>query len=332
MFRHILLPLDGTRQAEQALPVAARLARATEGEVILMQVIDPAHTLPGMRLSMTMEERITAGRSYLEQVRKRAYLSGLVTQTVVIVGQPAPAIAAEASLPKIDLLVLASHDVAGVKHWLQGSVAEDLACFATVPILWLQDRKLLHIHRRIDGTSFMRVLVPLDLTTPSLAAVVPAARLASAFSTSGEGEVHLAHVVISRADESMSDLETRLEVARETLEVIGQSLKRYLQTGSDPDLAAITLTWAVTMETEVAQGIARRAEHGEKHAGMQPAHTCDLIVMATHISSGKPKWGERSITWRVLHATHLPLVVVHTTEDREQQERQHPVMAEEVRG
>lgn len=332
MFRHILLPLDGTRQAELALPVAARLARATEGEVILMQVIDPTHTLPGMRLSMTMEERIAAGRSYLEQVRKRAYLSGLITQTVVIAGRPAPAIAAEASLPKIDLLVLASHDVVGVKHWLQGSVAEDLACFATVPILWLQDRKLLHIHRRIDGTSFVRVLVPLDLTAPSLAAVVPAARLASAFSTSGEGEVHLAHVVVSRANESMPDLETRLEVARETLEAIGQGLKQYLQTSSDPNLATVTLTWAVTMETEVAQGIARRAEHGEKHAGARPARTCDLIVMATHVSSGRQKWGERSTTGRVLHATHLPLVVVHTAEDREQQEQRTSAMAEKARG
>src|SRR6202165_1866352 len=39
MFQRILVPLDGTPQAEQALPVATRLARATEGTIILLQVV-----------------------------------------------------------------------------------------------------------------------------------------------------------------------------------------------------------------------------------------------------------------------------------------------------
>ena len=40
MFKRILIPLDGSERAEQALPVAARIARGSGGSVILLQVID----------------------------------------------------------------------------------------------------------------------------------------------------------------------------------------------------------------------------------------------------------------------------------------------------
>jgi nucleotide-binding universal stress UspA family protein len=38
MFKRILVPLDGSTRAERALPVAARIARATSGSVVLVQV------------------------------------------------------------------------------------------------------------------------------------------------------------------------------------------------------------------------------------------------------------------------------------------------------
>jgi nucleotide-binding universal stress UspA family protein len=45
MFRRILVPLDGTARAEQALPVAARLARASGGTVVLLRVVNPLSEL-----------------------------------------------------------------------------------------------------------------------------------------------------------------------------------------------------------------------------------------------------------------------------------------------
>ena len=41
MFQHILVPLDGSALAEQALPTAARLARSVGGSVILLRVVKP---------------------------------------------------------------------------------------------------------------------------------------------------------------------------------------------------------------------------------------------------------------------------------------------------
>ncbi len=39
MFQHILVPLDGSQRAERAIPVAARLARASGGSITLLRII-----------------------------------------------------------------------------------------------------------------------------------------------------------------------------------------------------------------------------------------------------------------------------------------------------
>lgn len=41
MFKKILVPLDGSMRSEQAIPIAARVARACEGSVVLLKVVHP---------------------------------------------------------------------------------------------------------------------------------------------------------------------------------------------------------------------------------------------------------------------------------------------------
>ena len=45
MFQRILVPLDGSERAEQALPVAAHIARASHGSVLLLSVLPPPTAL-----------------------------------------------------------------------------------------------------------------------------------------------------------------------------------------------------------------------------------------------------------------------------------------------
>ena len=42
MFKRILIPLDGSGRAERALPIAARMARAAGGSIILVRVVSTA--------------------------------------------------------------------------------------------------------------------------------------------------------------------------------------------------------------------------------------------------------------------------------------------------
>lgn len=306
MFRHLLVPLDGSRHAERALPVAARLAQASHGTITLIQIVDPAHNTS----QATPEHHAMLGKSYLEQVQQRPYLSRLVSRTEVVLGNAASKITELASQAPIDLVVLASHGYTGFKHWLLGSVAEHLARFAPVPVLVLQNQKPLRIHHCIDGTTFIRALVPLDGLPGSQAAVAPAARIVSALSTPGLGEIHLAHIVTSPANEPMPDLETRLHAARQTLGTRGLCLSEHLKASTEPDNPPPLLTWAVTLERTIADGIVRRAEHGEKHAETKSARTCDVIVMTTLHSTDQQEWVKGSITKQVLHTAHLPVLIV----------------------
>ncbi len=329
MFRHLLVPLDGSRYAEQALPVAARLAQASQGTITLVQIIDSRHTTSSPNPQEVAEDHAEVCKNYLEQVLQRPYLSQLVTRTEVASGDPSSTITTLAARLPIDLVVLASHGYTGVRRWFLGSVAEHLARFAPVPVLVLHDQKPLHIHHRIDGTRFIRALVPLDGLPGSMAAVLPATHLVGAFCTPSVGEVHLAHVVVSSAAESISDLEIRLQNSRKKLDTLGLSLYERLKTKSESDRPPL-LTWAVTLEMDIARGIVRRAEHGEKHAETQPARACDVIVMTTRGSTDRPDLAERSITEQVLHATHLPVLVVHPAENKRETEAQKVSIADGV--
>jgi nucleotide-binding universal stress UspA family protein len=48
MYKRILLPLDGSTLAEQALPHAVALVKRFEGELILLKVFPPVENPPGM--------------------------------------------------------------------------------------------------------------------------------------------------------------------------------------------------------------------------------------------------------------------------------------------
>lgn len=68
MFRHLLVPLDGSRHAEQALPVAALLAHASQGTITLVQVIETARKTSLSSSPEPLDARVTTSKSYLEQL------------------------------------------------------------------------------------------------------------------------------------------------------------------------------------------------------------------------------------------------------------------------
>ncbi len=120
MFQHILVPLDGSERAEQVLPVAARLARTSGGLMTLFQVGDLSRDVlyqgigaPYMTQDL-IDDKLSAARNYLEQIRQRSDLQGVRVQTLVAWGNPAENIIAPATEIPIDLIVISSHGYTGV--------------------------------------------------------------------------------------------------------------------------------------------------------------------------------------------------------------------------
>ena len=130
MATRILVPLDGSPLAEQALPCAVTLARRLPAELVLFRAFWIPPDILEMLNESTVELNAIAAQleseanDYLTvQVRHLAD-AGLAVRQVVRQGPAAEAILDYAGQVSIDQIVMATHGYSGVKHWTHGSVAE----------------------------------------------------------------------------------------------------------------------------------------------------------------------------------------------------------------
>src|SRR5581483_7024806 len=92
MFKRILVPLDGSARAERALAVASRLAQASGGSLILLQVVGHDHDLwisglpPRTQVDTPFAPELMQAERYLAQVTISPALKTIPTETVVLGG------------------------------------------------------------------------------------------------------------------------------------------------------------------------------------------------------------------------------------------------------
>jgi len=324
MFQRILVPLDGSKRAERAVPVAARLARASHGSVVLLRAISmpiefwPAFAIPEAKLA---EAGFDADRDsvemYLADVTRSPALNGVPTETEVRFGLPASTILAVAHASHADLIVLCSHGYTGMTHWVLGSVAEKVARHAPIPVFVLREGGPVPAGPHPDITRPLRALVSLDGSSHAKAALEPAAKLVAALAAPEAGSLHLVRVVKPVTPEyEGQDPEGReqfLHKAKRYLSFTAEHLRERLTAPAVADLR-LSITWSVAVDTDVASALIRVAENGEDAEGAGVFGGCDLIAMATHGYGGLQHWAMGSITARVLSATKLPLLIVRPPE------------------
>jgi nucleotide-binding universal stress UspA family protein len=335
MFEHLLVPLDGSSRAEQVLPVAARLARASGGTITLLTVIGIApeamsYRLAGPFLPQNVFERdLAQAHSYLDRVAQRSDLAGIALEKQVDLGDPAATILSHAEQQAVDLIVISSHGYTGLRRWLLGSVAEKVARHASAPVFVIRDGEPLHTHIRFDGMCAMRALVPLDTSARSQDAIPPAAALVAALSSPEHGQLQLTQIVVELAEADTEEKKAVVLQAEQNLDAISQSIRDGLVANVGPDLHLL-LSWTVSSDSDIAEGIVRMAESGEQSAETTGALRCDVIAMTTHGATGIQRWATGSITERVLHITKLPLLIVRPADMIEKQHRQRERQAAAV--
>lgn len=144
MFERILVPLDGSLRAERALPVAACLARASLGTILLLRVVRPPINATALLSPMTswsdrMNDDVSRAAHYLDQVARFPILNGLSVQKQALVGSVAETILSMAQTASSDLIILCRHGERSTTGRIPGSIAEKLAHSATVPVLILHE-------------------------------------------------------------------------------------------------------------------------------------------------------------------------------------------------
>ncbi len=143
MYKRILLPLDGSKLAEAALPHAARLAQQFDSELVLLRVVVSPYAIvaPDLVLAGTdpdLRELSTHAAQYLEGVAGQLRAQGLRVRTEVCEGPVAEAILEHAAQLGVDLIVMSTHGRGGVLRWVYGSVAERVLQGSTCPILLIR--------------------------------------------------------------------------------------------------------------------------------------------------------------------------------------------------
>jgi nucleotide-binding universal stress UspA family protein len=144
MYKRILLPLDGSELAEQALPHALAQAERFQAELVLLTVFPPVEEAPGMWSPAVKQARERArplAREYLERVGARVGEHGIPVQVVTVEGRPAMEITRYAEENQVDLIVLSTRGESGLSRWLMGSVADRVARGAKVPVLLVRAAK-----------------------------------------------------------------------------------------------------------------------------------------------------------------------------------------------
>ncbi|GAB4435785.1 MAG: universal stress protein [Chloroflexi bacterium OHK40] len=142
MYRHILVPLDGSPLAEQVLPHVHALA-ANEGttRITLLRAVPPVFTpsvdYTGMLASSaevfeTMEQE---ARDYLERIAAEFRAEGYTVRTEVSALPAAEAILDYAESEHADLIAIATHGRSGIGRWVFGSVTQKVVQAAPVPVL-----------------------------------------------------------------------------------------------------------------------------------------------------------------------------------------------------
>jgi nucleotide-binding universal stress UspA family protein len=142
-FKKIVVPLDGSRFAEGALPYAQMLAEHSGGQIELVRIaVHPSSYVyvsdPATLATLYDSDRAHC-EEYLQKVAARLQeASATPVSVAVLEGPVADAILDHAEATNADLIVMSTHGRSGMERWLLGSVAEKVVRSARVPVMLIR--------------------------------------------------------------------------------------------------------------------------------------------------------------------------------------------------
>lgn len=301
MFGSTIVPLDGSRFGEHALPFAVAVARHSGATLHLVHVYDRAspddllsvtpYHYEGVDLREYEEFYQEEDRSYLQRLARRLDPEGdLEIVTTLLTGEVRPALEEYAGEVGAGLVVMSTHGRTGVSRAWLGSVADTLVRHISLPMLLVRPPAV-----GAEGPSqveISRILVPLDGSRRAESAVEVARLLAE---VTGAALI-LLHAVSPRMvvgarsyPVRTGHLERRFEDAESYLEQTAAELR---QAGLDVEIRVL--------------------EHDDPHGAILAAAVeegTDVIAMATHGHSGLARAILGSVTDKVLRGSALPVLV-----------------------
>ena len=275
MLKKILLALDGSENAEKALPWVKQFAVFEKAQVVLARIIPPN----GDR-GTRWQERDEA-REYLLRLEKELNYAGIATKILIRRGTPAREIVDAALDQGCDLIVMTTRGGSPVKRWMMGGVTEQVMRLSPVPVLPVWS----HLPRPRQG-HIRRLIVPLDGSKRAESGLWWAIRLAQVL----HAKLVFLHVYPNGGEHPRGwngkvyeDLSRRMNRIADSLCKQGIKAEFRLQRG------------------DAAERILNFADRD------------DLILTTTHGYGGVKRWMLGSVAEKLVHAGAVPVLVYKTT-------------------
>lgn len=318
MFSTIVVPLDGSTLAEQALPSAIALAKALDARLVLLQAFQ-LKTIAGQELA-TEQELQQQAEAYLKHVSiaitspsPSAYLPVERVVTQVEYGLPEDEIALVAPFEGADLIVMATHSRSGLNQLIKGSVAVRVLQHVSVPVVLLHpvaEYETQPLSKTLSQPSSLawesnqlKIVVALDGSLEAEVALEPAFHLAKQM----EATLYLLRVVqpVIPADYVMMHANQNLlkedDIAKldlKQMEAAGQYLQNFRSQLLSTRVKCIqTVLWG-----DPALEIVKYAQKIE----------ASMLVMATHARGRVGQFLVGSVAEEVVSHSHLPVLMVTT--------------------
>jgi len=139
VFTNILCPVDFSEDSERALAAALALARATDGHVTLVTVVDPllsaGAAAAGLEAHRALHEQTQRELADLLERASAGMAESRVPAVGVRTGKPADEILAQADDCNADVIVMGMRGIGGAQKLLLGSTSERVLQHACVPVL-----------------------------------------------------------------------------------------------------------------------------------------------------------------------------------------------------
>jgi nucleotide-binding universal stress UspA family protein len=300
MFRNILVPLDGSRFAEAALPLATSFAASARGRLQLLLAHQPVAAMVGMG------EVVMASAGLDEELREKelTYLSdvasglgpvgGAAVGFSIVEGEAGPRVLEEAERQGADLIVMATHGRGAMGRLWLGSVADYVVRHGAIPVLLVRPAPAVTVGpKRLPG----RLLVALDLSPESeqvVPAVVALAQLAQAHVTL----LHVVEPFYYAADPGLpypmpqdaTITELRCSDAQRRLDRTADRLRE----------RGVAVSTKVLVGTSAAAGI----------LDLFDEKTFDLVALTTHGAGGLRRLLLGSVADKVIRGAAKPVLVL----------------------
>jgi len=282
MYTKILVPLDGSRLAEQILPYTSLLAGAFEIPVELLRVDDSGALAP------------SKGNEYLKEIGDWAFPASVKFHHSIEVANPTEAILRHAAADRRTLIAMATHGLSGIHGWVMGSVAYKVVHATRNPVLLIRPTE--------EGdpgiaVKLGTVLVPLDGSGLADRILPHVNALAKSLNL----EVTLIRAYTLPPDTYILGDGLYMDALARQRAAFKQEIDDYL-TGKAEELRAGGLSRL--------SPIATHGDPAEQIIDFARNTQNSLIAMSTHGRSGVGRWLMGSVAEKIVHHSRNPVLLI----------------------